>query len=546
MHAAMRLAWTIVAFAVLPAVVLAIAYGALRGDPGVDALVVDRLISATWVILFASIGLPLILTALAIICGDRRWLLSLIFPPLTLVSVVSLACLLVLQGAALIIVTGLYAEAHHGAGMGIRIALAVALGVLATTFALIGASVKMLSPMRLDASGIVLRSADSPRLFQLINALAARLGSPAPSQIVLGLEPTFYVTMMPVKLVETGDILRGETLYLSAPLSRLLSEHEFSAVIGHELGHFRGKDTVYSRRFAPAFSALDHAIVSMSGREGEPLRVLALPALITLGLLYDIFAVNVAKVSRKRELEADRAGAECATNRDIATALLKATWYDERWELALDRNAKRLTELTVVENLSAEFRATEGDHPADLAVLMLAVPNHPVDSHPPLAERLQALGFSESSFDARDVAPAVVSAASYIDDLEGRETALTLSLHLALIAYRHGPLGERDQRATLLRAAALLGASFALHGAPADLARDRGRAVMSDFDTRALDAFLSSPASLPRLAVAADIVGSLVSDEGRYTLLRYLNELVEAVPSLKESLALVRRRWGTR
>ncbi len=223
MKAATRLGWTILIFGAIPIGALALAYTSLSGEPVVDQALVSILITSAWAILAASIGLPLSLTALAIICSDRRWLLSVIFPPLTVFSVVGLACLLVLQGALLVGAIGLYAENHHGAGAGVSIAIGVTIGILATTCALIRAAAKVVSPMHIDASGLLLRPATTrPRLFARVRGLAAHLGAPAPSQIILG------------------------------PGANILRDYHASSPCGSEWPD-EGRDALISRRSLPAF-----------------------------------------------------------------------------------------------------------------------------------------------------------------------------------------------------------------------------------------------------------------------------------------------------
>jgi Zn-dependent protease with chaperone function len=49
-------------------------------------------------------------------------------------------------------------------------------------------------------------------------------------------------------------------LYCSLPLCRILSGSEVSAVIDHELGHFKGLDTNFSESFYPIYCGTASAI----------------------------------------------------------------------------------------------------------------------------------------------------------------------------------------------------------------------------------------------------------------------------------------------
>jgi hypothetical protein len=59
-----------------------------------------------------------------------------------------------------------------------------------------------------------------------------------PETVVIGVDPTFFVTE--AEVVTLSGRLWGRTLYCSMPLARILTVDELTAIIGHELGHFRG------------------------------------------------------------------------------------------------------------------------------------------------------------------------------------------------------------------------------------------------------------------------------------------------------------------
>ena len=108
-----------------------------------------------------------------------------------------------------------------------------------------------------------------PKIFTLIKEISETLGARNPEHVVVGLEPNFYVTSADVNVMGENSILKGETLYLSLPLARILTLEEIKAIIGHELGHFRGEDTYYSLKFSPIYSGLTHAVTAMNIDENE-------------------------------------------------------------------------------------------------------------------------------------------------------------------------------------------------------------------------------------------------------------------------------------
>lgn len=110
---------------------------------------------------------------------------------------------------------------------------------------------------------------DAPELHGFVRDLANKLGSTPPKNIVVGLEPNFFVTNADVYSLVDRQLLNDETLFVSAPLSRLMTKDELAAVIGHELGHFRGEDTVYSMKFAPVYAGMARAIGAMEFGDEE-------------------------------------------------------------------------------------------------------------------------------------------------------------------------------------------------------------------------------------------------------------------------------------
>ena len=100
--------------------------------------------------------------------------------------------------------------------------------------------------------------ADSPMLWTFVKNLAGRTQSDVPRNLVVGLTPEFFVTEAEVQCIDGK--LEGRTMYLSAPLCRIMRELE--AVIAHELGHFQGEDTAFTLHFYPIYRG---AIDSLNG-----------------------------------------------------------------------------------------------------------------------------------------------------------------------------------------------------------------------------------------------------------------------------------------
>ncbi|MCB2624737.1 hypothetical protein KQ709_15225, partial [Listeria monocytogenes] len=70
---------------------------------------------------------------------------------------------------------------------------------------------------------------DAPELWTLLRELAARLDTPAPQHLLVGLCDGVYVTANRVCLQPSGEHLEGRSLYLSLPVLGLLDRAELSA-----------------------------------------------------------------------------------------------------------------------------------------------------------------------------------------------------------------------------------------------------------------------------------------------------------------------------
>jgi Zn-dependent protease with chaperone function len=266
------------------------------------------------------------------------------------------------------------------------------------------------------------------------------LGSQSPHNIILGLEPNFFITSAPVKLIGTGEELHGTSLFVSLSLMRIFSNEEFDAVIGHELGHFRGADTIYSLKFAPIYSRLSHALSVLSNTAGNASDLGKLPALAALALYLTRFAILERSVGRERELLADQAGASVGSERALATALLKVALFSANWNWLTQQHIAALAEGQTFTHLATTFSASaELSQDANWSELRNAVAGaiqaHPTDTHPTFAERVSALGLSPDALQPADCThPAQPSVALVegSDELDAQLSGLEANWLLAI------------------------------------------------------------------------------------------------------------------
>jgi Zn-dependent protease with chaperone function len=315
------------------------------------------------------------------------------FRPFLMILLLVLAVLVILDGvlvaAAAYVGESVFLNTVHPYVM-----FAIGLAVLVAFVGVIRAALTMSRIRPVVVNGLTLDRARDPRLFDFVDDIALNVGASAPDHIVAGLDPTFFVTETPVAGIEPG-----RTLFLSVPFIRILTRSELRAVIGHELGHFRGEDTAYSRRFYPIYRGSIESLgilqASARGWSGIPL----LPPLQILALFFSSFVEAERSLSRDRELAADAVGAEAASPLDLASTLIKLEAFGPKWNDAVVEARDAFRASGIPGNPSERFsELARGDaNPDALKAVDRGVIIHPTDSHPRTSERIRALGVDQEA-----------------------------------------------------------------------------------------------------------------------------------------------------
>ncbi len=203
----------------------------------------------------------------------------------------------------------------------------ILLGLLASAWQMLAkiSRLRLRPAPALDVIGRRLGEEDAPELWTLLRELAARLDTPAPQHLLVGLCDGFYVTANRVCLQPSGEHLQGRSLYLSLPLLGLLDRAELSAVIAHELAHFAGRDAHYSLHFLPIYQGAASQLAAIEEQEANVFERAALePARLLAGYFLERFGLAVNHWSRLREFAADRRAAQLAGAPAMASALLRS------------------------------------------------------------------------------------------------------------------------------------------------------------------------------------------------------------------------------
>lgn len=211
---------------------------------------------------------------------------------------------------------------------------------------------------------------ESPDLHRLVEDLAQRAGVP---------KPAFYVVDDPSpNAFATGRNPEHAAVAVNTGLLRILQSDEVRGVLAHEIAHIKHRDTLTMAIVATIAGAISMLafmarIAAMFGgsnnnRDGNPL------ALLVAAIFAPIAAAAVQMtVSRAREYEADRLGAEIAgTPRGLANALLK-----------LDSQVAELPTRTMSTNTAHLAIVNPFGRLGGIATLF--------STHPPVAERVRRL-----------------------------------------------------------------------------------------------------------------------------------------------------------
>ena len=237
-----------------------------------------------------------------------------------------------------------------------------------------------------EVRGENLSESDAPALWQRIRDMAARLNTAPPDRIIVGIDANFFVTEHPVIL--NGQVQNGRTLYLSLPMMKVMTSDEADAVLGHELAHFSGEDTLWSRKISPLLGKFSIYLNSLATG-------LTWVVAHFMHLFWKLYGLSINRLSRAREFRADAVAASLVSNDAMKRALVKTAGY---CEYRADTEIGIVTGSEIDPNLNLPRRLEEGYVPflASFArsekAAQEAIP-HPFDTHPTLHSRLAELGF---------------------------------------------------------------------------------------------------------------------------------------------------------
>ena len=293
--------------------------------------------------------------------------------------------------------------------------------------------------------GVSLNKKDHMKIFSVVSELSKKINAKMPKNIVLGLSTDFFAISKNVSVFNgiKQTYLRDETLYISIPFLRVLTTKELEGIIGHELGHFQGGDTIYGLKFAPIFRRLNQHFLELDEEfEKQRKEFNTDPILIKIVIFPFIFLFNEfsrkrEKISKVQELKADKYGADASESSKVfITALSKIYIYGLVWndtkanfeEIVRDKIKNN------IKNLSLEF-VRDARQLLEKDKLKIYLQNmqffeqlHPSDTHPPLEDRMKNLGVKMDEISNKSLVNFLPSAASLVPNINLIEENLTIVL----------------------------------------------------------------------------------------------------------------------
>ncbi len=255
--------------------------------------------------------------------------------------------------AGIVALFGVVGAALGGAGgMLIALVIAGAMNVYAYWFS-DKAVLSMYNAQEVD-------EASAPQFYRMIRELSANAGLPMPRVYIIDeAQPNAFAT---------GRDPRHAAVAATTGIMNILSERELRGVMAHELAHVRHRDTLISTisaTIAGAISSIAQFGMLFSGGEDRERGVHPVVGLLIM-IVAPIAAMLIQMaISRSREFEADRGGAEiCGDPRALAAALEKIHNYAHQIPLETAEQHPETAQTMIINPLTSDgIKSLFSTHP---------------------------------------------------------------------------------------------------------------------------------------------------------------------------------------
>ncbi len=186
-----------------------------------------------------------------------------------------------------------------GGQTGMMIALAVAVGMNFYSYWFSDKMVlRMYNAQEVDAQS-------APQFYRMVQELAERAQMPMPR--------VYLINEQAPNAFATGRNPENAAVAATTGILRVLNERELRGVMAHELAHVKNRDiliSTISATMAGAISMLANFGMMLGGRDSEGRPVNPIVSILVMFLAPLAASVIQMAISRSREFEADRGGAE--------------------------------------------------------------------------------------------------------------------------------------------------------------------------------------------------------------------------------------------
>jgi heat shock protein HtpX len=242
-----------------------------------------------------------------------------------------------------------------GGQTGMMMALLVALGMNFFSYWFSDKLVlKMYNAREVDASS-------APQFYGMVQELAQRAGLPMPRVYLINEDaPNAFAT---------GRNPQHAAVAATTGILRVLSERELRGVMAHELSHVKHRDiliSTVSATMAGAISMLANFAMFFGGRDSEGRSTNPIVGLLVMLLAPLAASLIQMAISRAREFEADRGGAEISGDpRSLASALQKIHAYARSTPMMAAERHPETAQMMIMNPLRAGgLRGLFSTHPA--------------------------------------------------------------------------------------------------------------------------------------------------------------------------------------
>jgi heat shock protein HtpX len=201
----------------------------------------------------------------------------------------------------------------------------------------------------------------APQFYRMVRELAQRAGLPMPR--------VYLIEENAPNAFATGRNPQHAAVAATTGILRVLSDRELRGVMAHELAHVKHRDiliSTISATMAGAISMLANFAMLFGGRDSEGRRTNPIVSIAVMLLAPIAASLIQMAISRAREFEADRGGAEISGDpQALASALEKIHRYAEGLPMETAERHPETAQMMIMNPLSGGgLRGLFSTHPS--------------------------------------------------------------------------------------------------------------------------------------------------------------------------------------